>query len=110
MLKTKVKFKILEVNRQRRRVLGSIRLVLSEERKVLADKVWETIEEGQRFEGVVKSLTSYGAFVDIGGVDGMVHVSELSWSRIKNPAEVLKVSDKIDVYVLSVDKENRKFL
>ncbi len=108
ILKTKVRLKVLEVNRQRRRVLGSIRAVLAEERKALADKVWEGIEKGQKFTGTVKSLTNYGAFVDIGGVDGMVHVSELSWSRIKSPAEVVKVGDSIDVYILSVDKEARK--
>ena len=63
---------------------------------------------GKKYEGTVKSLTSYGAFVDIGGVDGMVHVSELSWSRIKNPAEVVSVGDKVDVYVISFDPEKKK--
>ncbi|MFI3228414.1 MAG: S1 RNA-binding domain-containing protein, partial [Clostridia bacterium] len=108
ILKDKVKLRILEVNRQRRRVLGSIRSVLNDARKEAAEAVWATIEEGARFTGTVKSITSYGAFVDIGGVDGMVHVSELSWNRIKNPAEVLTVGQEIDVYVLSLDKENRK--
>ena len=71
-------------------------------------EVWANIEEGKKYEGTVKSLTSYGAFVDIGGVDGMVHVSELSWSRIKNPAEVVSVGDKVNVYVISFDPEKKK--
>ena len=103
-----VKMKITEVNRARRRVIGSIRAVASEERKANQAKLWEEIAEGKQYHGVVKSLTSYGAFVDIGGVDGMVHVSELSWNRIKNPAEVVKVGDEIDVYVISFDPEKKK--
>ena len=103
-----VKLKITEVNRARRRVIGSIRAVASEERKAAQEKIWTEIQEGSKFHGTVKSLTSYGAFVDIGGVDGMVHVSELSWNRIKTPAEVVKVGDEIDVYVISFDAEKRK--
>ena len=100
--------KITEVNRARRRVIGSIRAVSSETRKAAQEKLWNEIEVGAKYRGVVKSLTSYGAFVDIGGVDGMVHVSELSWNRIKNPAEVVSVGDEIDVYVISFDPEKRK--
>ncbi len=103
-----VKLRVTEVNRPRRRVIGSIRAVSSEERKANQEKLWAEIEEGKKYHGTVKSLTSYGAFVDIGGVDGMVHVSELSWNRIKNPAEVVKVGDEIDVYVISFDAEKRK--
>ena len=103
-----VKLKITEVNRARRRVIGSIRAVASEERKANQAKLWEEIAEGKQYHGTVKSLTSYGAFVDIGGVDGMVHVSELSWNRVKNPAEVVKVGDEIDVYVISFDAEKKK--
>ena len=103
-----VQLKITEVNRARRRVIGSIRAVASEARKAAQEKLWAEIEVGAKYHGVVKSLTSYGAFVDIGGVDGMVHVSELSWNRIKTPAEVIKVGDEIDVYVISFDAEKRK--
>ena len=103
-----VELKITEVNRARRRVIGSIRAVSAETRKAAQEKIWSQIEEGAKFHGTVKSLTSYGAFVDIGGVDGMVHVSELSWNRIKTPAEVVKVGDEIDVYVISFDAEKRK--
>ena len=103
-----VKLKVTEVNRARRRVIGSIRAVASEERKANQEKIWAEIENGKKYHGTVKSLTSYGAFVDIGGVDGMVHVSELSWNRIKTPAEVVKVGDEIDVYVISFDPEKHK--
>ena len=108
MLGKTVSLKITEVNRARRRVIGSIRAVNSEERKANREKIWAEIEVGAKYHGVVKSLTSYGAFVDIGGVDGMVHVSELSWNRIKTPAEVVKVGDEIDVYVISFDTEKHK--
>ena len=103
-----VSLKITEVNRARRRVIGSIRAVNSEERKANREKLWAEIEVGKKYQGTVKSLTSYGAFVDIGGVDGMVHVSELSWNRIKNPAEVVKVGDEIEVFVISFDPEKKK--
>ena len=108
MLGKTVSLKVTEVNRARRRVIGSIRAVNSEERKANREKIWAEIEVGAKYHGVVKSLTSYGAFVDIGGVDGMVHVSELSWNRIKTPAEVIKVGDEIDVYVISFDAEKHK--
>ncbi len=103
-----VQLKVTEVNRARRRVIGSIRAVSSEARKANQEKIWAEIENGKKYHGTVKSLTSYGAFVDIGGVDGMVHVSELSWNRIKNPAEVVKVGDEIDVYVISFDPDKKK--
>lgn len=108
LVRQNVRMKITEVNSARRRVVGSIRAVASEERKAAAEKLWSEIEVGKKYHGVVKSLTSYGAFVDVGGVDGMVHVSELSWSRIKNPAEVVSVGDEIDVFVISYDPEKRK--
>ena len=108
MLKTKVQLRITEVNRARRRVVGSIRAVTAEARANAAAEVWNNIEVGKRYAGTVKSLTSYGAFVDIGGVDGMVHISELSWSRIKNPAEVVSVGDQVEVYVISFDAEKKK--
>jgi 4-hydroxy-3-methylbut-2-enyl diphosphate reductase len=108
LLKQKVRLVITEVNRARRRVVGSISRVTRAERAAAAEKVWAEIEDGKRYTGTVKSLTSYGAFVDIGGVDGMVHISELSWSRIKHPSEVVKVGDAVDVYVISADQEKKK--
>jgi len=108
LIKQNVKLKITEVNRQRRRVVGSIRAVQQEERRAKAESVWTSIEEGAEYTGTVKSLTSYGAFVDIGGVDGMVHISELSWGRVRHPSDVVKVGDVLNVYVISVDKEKKK--
>ena len=108
LLKKKVKVSIMEVNRQRRRVKGSIRAAEYAERKAKADEIWANIEVGKKYTGTVKSITSYGAFVDIGGVDGMVHITELSWSRIKNPAEVVAVGDEIEVYVIGFDPEKKK--
>ncbi len=108
LLKKEVKFRIIEVNRGRRRAVGSIRSVLRDEQKKLAEKFWETAEEGKEYDGVVKSLTSYGAFVDLGGIDGMIHISELSWTRIKHPSEVVKVGDKVHVYIKGLDREKGK--
>ncbi len=108
LLKKKVRLVVTEVNRSRRRVVGSISRVTRAERAAAAEKVWAEIEEGKRYTGTVKSLTSYGVFVDIGGVDGMVHISELSWSRIKHPSEIVKVGDTLDVYVIAADKEKKK--
>ncbi len=110
LLKKEVEFRIIEanVNRGRRRAVGSIRSVLNDKKKELEDKFWESAEEGKTYTGVVKSLTSYGAFVDIGGVDGMIHISELSLNHIKNPSEVLNVGDTVEVYILKLDPEKRK--
>ena len=108
LLKKKVSFKILEVNRHRRRAVGSIRLVIKEQRKEQEAKFWETVEIGKNYDGVVKSLTDYGAFVDLGGVDGMVHISELSWGKIRHPSQVVKVGDKINVFVKDIDTEKKK--
>lgn len=109
LVKQPARVKILEVEQgRRRRVVGSIRLVAREERKEQESAFWAQAEVGQKYTGEVKSLTSYGAFVDLGGVDGMIHVSELSWSRIKHPSEVVKVGDMVDVYIRDLDAEKRK--
>ena len=108
MVKQTVKLRVTEVNRARRRVVGSIRSVQNELREAAQKEVWDNIEVGKHYDGVVKSMTSYGVFVDIGGVDGMVHISELSWSRIKHPSEAVKIGDRLDVYVISFDTEKRK--
>lgn len=108
LLKQKVDFVIREVNEKRHRAVGSIKDVLKEQKKALEEKFWSEVEVGKRYQGVVKSLTSYGAFVDLGGVDGMVHISELSWLRIKHPSDVVKVGDVLDVYVKDIDTENKK--
>jgi len=108
IMKQKVKLRVIEVNRARRRVVGSIRAVAQEERRAKAEQIWAEIEENKVYNGVVKSLTSYGAFVDIGGVDGMIHISELSWNRVRHPSEVVAVGDEVEVYVISFDTEKKK--
>ena len=108
LIKQKVSLRITEVNRARRRVVGSIKAVQQEARQAAAAAVWAGIEVGKHYTGTVKSMTSYGVFVDIGGVDGMVHISDLSWSRIKHPSEVVSVGDTLDVYVISFDAEKKK--
>ena len=108
LLKTEVRFRIIEVNRGRRRAVGSIRSVLRDEKKALAEKFWETAEEGKEYTGTVKSLTAYGAVVDLGGIDGMIHISELSWTRIKHPSEVVNPGDTVTVYIKGLDREKGK--
>ena len=103
-----VSFKIISVEKARKRVVGSMRAAARVEREAAEAKFWAEVEEGQSFTGKVKSITNYGAFVDLGGVDGMVHVSELSWKRIKNPSEVVKVGEEITVFVKALDKENKR--
>jgi len=108
MMKTTHKIRITEVNRARRRVVGTIKELRNEARREAQAKIWETIAIGNKYEGVVKSFTSYGAFVDIGGVDGMVHISELSWSRVRHPSEVLAIGQTIEVFVIGLDTEKKK--
>jgi len=100
--------RLLEVNKERRRVVGSERVIAREARTEKENAVWATLQEGQEIKGTVKQIEKFGAFIDLGGVDGLVHVSELSWGRIKSPADVLSVGQVVNVYVLSLDKENRK--
>ncbi len=108
LLNKTVKFKVIEVNKQRRRAVGSIRAVLKEERKANEEKFWAEVQEGEVRKGVVKSLMKFGAFVDIGGVDGMIHVSELSWNRIKDPSEVVSVGDEVEVTIKSLNPEKKQ--
>lgn len=103
LLNTKVQFKVIEVNKQRKRAVGSIKALLKDGRKESEEKFWAAAEVGQVYTGVVKSMTSYGAFVDIGGVDGMIHISELSWKRIKHPSDVLNIGDTVEVFIKALD-------
>lgn len=103
----KVTFKVIEINRGRRAV-GSIRATMKEQRSAARDAIFGEIEKGKVYTGRVKSITTYGAFVDIGGIDGMVHISELSWQRVKHPSEVLTEGDTIEVYVKDFDTEKKK--
>ena len=103
-----LEFKVIGTDARKKRAVGSIRAVATEKKKAAEAKFWETAEVGQTFTGKVKSITSYGAFVDLGPVDGMVHISEMSWKRIKNPSEVVKVGDEIDVYIKALDPEKKR--
>lgn len=106
LLKQKVQIKIIEVNESRRRAVGSIKAVAKAQREAAKAAFWETAEIGKVYKGEVKSLTNYGTFVDLGGIDGMVHISELSWGRIKHPSQVVKVGDILEVYIKELDKES----
>jgi 4-hydroxy-3-methylbut-2-enyl diphosphate reductase len=108
LVHSKVRLIITESDRQRRRIVGSIRAAERAERKERAAGMWEEMEPGMKYTGRVRSMTTFGAFVDIGGIDGLLHISEISWKRIKKPEEVLSVGDEIEVTVLSVDRENKK--
>ncbi len=105
---TTQKFKIIDIKEDRRRAVGSIRVVAREERKALLEAFWANIEVGKHYTGKVKSLTSYGAFVDLGGVDGMVHSSELSWLRISSPKDVVSIGDTLEVFVKDFDREKNR--
>ncbi len=103
-----VDLKIIEIKDQGKKAIGSIRVVLNAARRAQTEEFWANIEEGKQYTGTVRSLTSYGAFVDLGGVDGMVHVSELSWKPVKHPSAVVAVGDVITVFVKSFDKETKR--
>ena len=105
-----VNFRLIEVSQRGRykRAIGSIRSVLKEQRAAQREEFWKNCEIGKRYTGVVKSLTSYGAFVDLGGVFGMIHISELSWTHIKHPSEVVNVGDTVEVYVKDINEDTRK--
>ena len=103
-----LELKVIGTDARKKRAVGSVRAVATEKKKAAEAKFWETAEVGQTFTGKVKSITSYGAFVDLGPVDGMVHITELSWKRIKNPSEVVKVGEEIDVYIKALDPEKKR--
>ena len=107
-LKTKVSVRITEIIRAKHRVIGSIRYANEDIRKAAQAKIWEKVEEGQVYEGTVKSLTAFGAFIDIGGADGMAHITELTWDRIRHPSEAVKVGDTVTARVIHLDREKKK--
>lgn len=108
LLNMEVRLKIIEIDERRKRVVGSVRVVLEEEKKALEDKFWADAEVGKEYTGTVKSLTNFGAFVDIGGVDGLIHISELSWNKIKHPSEIVKEGDVVKVYIKDMNTETKK--
>jgi len=103
-----LEIKLIDVDRSKRRAVGSAKTLLFAKQKEIEEKIWQTISIGQKREGTVKSITNYGAFIDIGGVDGLVHISELSWSKITHPKQIVSIGDKLNVYIKDLDVENRK--
>jgi small subunit ribosomal protein S1 len=108
MIGERVGLRIIEVDRQRRRLIFSQRRALREWQDLQRERVMENLHEGETRHGKVTSITDFGAFVDLGGADGLIHVSELSWRRVEHPREVLKTGDEVDVYVLNVDRERKR--
>ena len=103
-----LKFKIIKFEPEARKIVLSRREILEEEEKARKEQVWASIEEGQTRKGTVRRLAAFGAFVDLGGVDGLLHVSEMGWGRVKNPGDVVKVGQEIEVYILAIDREKGK--
>ena len=102
------KIRLLEFDVTKKRALGSIKVILNEEKRAAEEAVWATLEVGKHYMGTVKNLTAYGAFVDIGGVDGMVHNTELSWKKIKHPSQIVSVGQEIDVFIKELDVEKKR--
>ena len=105
---TEQNVKLLEFDEHKKKALGSIKVILNEEKRAKEAEIWANLEVGRQYVGKVKNLASYGAFVDIGGVDGMIHNSELSWKKIKHPSQVVSVGQEISVYIKDLDVENKK--
>ena len=105
---TALSLKVIEINRHRNRLILSERMAVQERRDAMKERLIENLKEGETRKGRVSSIADFGAFVDIGGADGLVHLSEISWSRVKHPSEVLKVGDEVDVFVLSVNPTEKK--
>src|ERR687885_165935 len=108
MVGTSLTLKVIEINRNRNRLILSERQAVQEVREGRKDELLSSLKEGDVRTGVVTSIADFGAFVDIGGADGLVHLSELSWSRVKHPSEVLKPGDRVKVYILSVDNDRKR--
>ncbi|WP_328585309.1 S1 RNA-binding domain-containing protein [Peptoniphilus porci] len=96
---------IIDFDKRKKRIVASRKNVLQEELDKVRDEVYDKLKEGDIIEGTVQRLTNFGAFVDVGGVDGLIHISELSWNRVKHPSDVVSPGDVVKVQVLNVDKE-----
>src|SRR6188472_567517 len=108
LIGSKLQLKIIEINRHRNRLILSERQALQERRDVMKERLIEELREGEVRKGRVSSICDFGAFVDIGGADGLVHLSELSWSRVRHPSELLKIGEEVDVYVLGINAQEKK--
>ncbi|MDR0987200.1 MAG: 4-hydroxy-3-methylbut-2-enyl diphosphate reductase [Ruminococcus sp.] len=108
LYKKPVKIKIIEVDEKRNKAVGSIREAMNFERTAAKDRFWSDAEVGKTYTGTIRSITNYGAFVDLGGVDGMIHLSELSWDKVTHPSQVVKVGDSVDVTIKALDREKNR--
>lgn len=108
MLGETFEFKIIKMNRKRGNIVLSRRALLEEARKISKEHALETLKEGNVVEGIVKNITDYGAFVDLGGMDGLLHITDMSWGRVGHPSELFSIGDSINVMILKLDKENEK--
>lgn len=105
-----IRFKIIEYNEKTRKIIGSAKIVLEEEKQAKQDKFWNNIDNEKTYKGIVSSISSYGAFIDMDGVQGLLHISEMTWERNKKPSEILKVGQEIKVRIKNADKENRRLM
>ena len=105
----KVKFRIIENDERAKKIIGSVKDVIEEEKKEKEEQFWNNIEVGKKYKGIVTSISDYGAFVDIGGAQGLLHISEMAWGRNQNPRDILQVGQEIEVKVKELDRENRRF-
>ena len=103
-----MKLKIIEVDQQKKRIVASRKAVIAEEAAAKKKEVWDKLEEGIVIHGIVRRLTDFGAFVDLGGVDGLIHITDLSWGRVKHPSDVVKPNQEVDVKILSLDRERER--
>ena len=104
-----IKFKVIENDDKGRKIIGSVKELVEEEKKKKEEEFWNSIEVDKKYRGIVTSLSDYGAFVDIGGAQGLLHVSEIAWGRNVNPKDILKVGQEIEVRIKELDKENKRF-
>ena len=108
IMSNKYSFQIAKLNKQRRNMILSRRDIVQKEKEQVREKLWTELEKGQRRKGTVKGITDFGAFIDVGGVDGLLHITDMSWSRINHPSEVVSIGDKVEVLILDFDKANSK--
>ena len=104
-----VRFKVIENDERAKKIIGSVKEVKEEEKKKAQEEFWNNIEIGKKYKGTVTALSDYGAFVDIGGAQGLLHISEMTWGRNQNPRDILEVGQEIGVKVIELDKENKRF-
>ncbi len=103
-----LEFKLIKLDQKRNNVVVSRRAVVEEEYSAERDALMENLQEGQVIKGVVKNLTDYGAFLDLGGIDGLLHITDMAWKRVKHPSEVVNIGDEIDVKVLKFDRDKNR--